>query len=276
MFKIFCNIFSQFVPLCNCQVFGFKTILVTLPQLAAKGAAAKEHRSLGWWRLNGSTWKRATNEDEKPILIKFLRNFWYHKEKFSRVLTSTYHQIVSQDRKQLFPLLPILKMRTLFVVIFGAKQDQYCHISHFEPATIPNCDKHLLKIYNLRMVCPSKMAFQWRFFWSEVYLEWKKFVKFVVVPTKYELCVGQKKKELSIPSIWDCCGSTRGSFFTHRQIKHPPFSEIAVKTHSQFGPYLVDYFACVPSDLKKGWMFYLPMGKKWMPCGSSTTPDRWY
>ena len=70
------------------------------------------------------------------------------------------------------------------------------------------------------------------------------------------------KKELSIPPIWDCCGPTRDSFFTHRQIKHPPFSEIAVKTHSPFGPYLVDYFACVPPALKKGWMFYLLMGKK--------------
>ena len=56
-----------------------------------------------------------------------------------------------------------------------------------------------------------------------------------------EVPVGQKK-ELSIPPIWDCCGPTRVSFFTYRQIKHPPFSEIAVKTHSQFGPYLVDYF----------------------------------
>ena len=60
------------------------------------------------------------------------------------------------------------------------------------------------------------------------------------------------KKELSIPPIWDCCGPTRDSFFTHRQIKHPAFSEIAVKTHSPFGPYLVDYFACVPPALKKG------------------------
>ena len=80
--------------------------------------------------------------------------------------------------------------------------------------------------------------------------------------THYWKCKSAKKKELSIPPIWDCCGPTRGSFFTHRQIKHPPFSEIAVKTHSPFGPYLADYFACVPPALKKGWMFYLPMGKK--------------
>ena len=58
--------------------------------------------------------------------------------------------------------------------------------------------------------------------------------------------------------------------------KHPPFSEIAVKTQSPFGPYLADYFACVPPALKKGWMFYLPIGKKWIPSRSSTTPDRWY
>ena len=50
-----------------------------------------------------------------------------------------------------------------------------------------------------------------------------------------EVPVGEKK-ELSIPPIWDCCGPTRDSFFTHRQIKHPPFSEISVKTHSPFGP----------------------------------------
>ena len=36
--------------------------------------------------------------------------------------------------------------------------------------------------------------------------------------------VGQKK-ELSIPPIWDCCGPTGGSFFTHGQIKNPTFFE---------------------------------------------------
>ena len=58
-----------------------------------------------------------------------------------------------------------------------------------------------------------------------------------------------------------------GVFFTHRQIKNPASSEIAVKTHSRLGPYLADHFACVTPALKKGWIFYLPMGKKWTPVG---------
>ena len=94
--------------------------------------------------------------------------------------------------------------------------------------------------------------------------------------THHWKCQLAKNKELSIPPICDCCVPTRDSFFTYRQIKHPPFSEIAVKTHSPFGPYLADYFACVPPALKKRWMFYLPMGKKWIPSRSSRTPDRWY
>ena len=79
-----------------------------------------------------------------------------------------------------------------------------------------------------------------------------------------------------MPPIWGCFGPTRGSFFTHRQIKNPASSEIAVKTHSRFGPHLADHFACVTPALKKGWMFYLPMGKKWTPSRSTTIPDRWY
>ena len=51
-------------------------------------------------------------------------------------------------------------------------------------------------------------------------------------------------------------------FLTHRQIKHPASSEIAVKTHSPFGPYLADNFAYVSPALKKGWMFDWLIGKK--------------
>ena len=80
--------------------------------------------------------------------------------------------------------------------------------------------------------------------------------------THHWKCQLAKNKELLIPPIWGCCGPTGGSFFTHRQIKNPASSEIAVKTHSGFGPHLADHFACVTPALKKGWMFYLPMGKK--------------
>ena len=71
-----------------------------------------------------------------------------------------------------------------------------------------------------------------------------------------EAPVGQKNK-LLIPPIWECCGHTRDSFFTHGQIKNPAFFlEIAVKTHSPFGPYFEDHFAFVPLALKKGWIFF--------------------
>ena len=34
---------------------------------------------------------------------------------------------------------------------------------------------------------------------------------------------------------------------------------------------------CPNSYLWRGWIFYLSMGKKWIPsCRSTTTPDRWY
>jgi len=80
--------------------------------------------------------------------------------------------------------------------------------------------------------------------------------------THHWKCQLAKKKELLIPPIWGFCGPTRGSFSTHRQIKNPASSEIAVKTHSQFGPHLADHFACLIPALKKCWIFYLPMGKK--------------
>ena len=71
---------------------------------------------------------------------------------------------------------------------------------------------------------------------------------------KYQLA---KLKELLILLILGCCGPTWSSFFTHGQIKNPAFFlEIAVKTHSPFGPYFEDHFAFVPLALKKGWIFF--------------------
>ena len=99
---------------------------------------------------------------------------------------------------------------------------------------------------------------------------------FCLLCTHHWKCQLAKNKELLIPPIWGCCGPTRGSFFTHRQIKNPASSEIAVKTHSRFGPHLADHFACETPALKKGWIFYLPMGKKWTLSRSTTIPDRWY
>ena len=40
-----------------------------------------------------------------------------------------------------------------------------------------------------------------------------------------EAPVGQKNK-LLIPPIWECCGHTRDSFFTHGQIKNPALFEV--------------------------------------------------
>ena len=44
-------------------------------------------------------------------------------------------------------------------------------------------------------------------------------VKFEGVHTHHWKCQLAKIKELLIPPIWDCCGPTEGSFFTHGQIK---------------------------------------------------------
>ena len=82
--------------------------------------------------------------------------------------------------------------------------------------------------------------------------------KYLTHHWKYQLA---KKKELSIPPIWGCCGPTGGSIFTPGQKNHPAFSEIAAKTHSPFGPYLAGHFACIPPALEKGWMVFLPRGK---------------
>ena len=113
--------------------------------------------------------------------------------------------------------------------------------------------KHFLKTYyvNMRQIISNYYTHHWK-------------------------CQLAKNKELLIPPIWGCCGPTRGSFFTHRQIKNPASSEIAVKTHSRFCPHLADHFACVTPALKKGWIFYLPMCKKWTPSRSTTIPGRWY
>ena len=43
--------------------------------------------------------------------------------------------------------------------------------------------------------------------------------------THHWKCQLAKIKELLIPPIWDCCGPTEGSFFTHGQIKNPAFFE---------------------------------------------------
>ena len=46
-----------------------------------------------------------------------------------------------------------------------------------------------------------------------------------VIATHHWKCQLAKNKELLIPPIWDCCGPTEGSFFTHGQIKNPAFFE---------------------------------------------------
>ena len=89
-------------------------------------------------------------------------------------------------------------------------------------------------------------------------------------------CQLAKNKELLIPPIWDCCGPTEGSFFTHGQIKHPAFFEGWCYTGKMIRQMLAESAVCLNSYLWRGWMFYLAMGKKWSPSGSTTTPDRWY
>ena len=45
--------------------------------------------------------------------------------------------------------------------------------------------------------------------------------------------------------------------------------------HSQFGPNLAVFSACVPPALQKGWFFYFPICTRWSLNGSRMTPDRW-
>ena len=87
--------------------------------------------------------------------------------------------------------------------------------------------------------------------------------------------VGQKK-ELSIPPIWGCWGPTGDSFFTHEQIKHPPFFEGRWYTGKIICQIWAEWAVCLDSYLWKGWMFYLSMGKKLTSSWSTMTPDRWY
>ena len=89
-------------------------------------------------------------------------------------------------------------------------------------------------------------------------------------------CQLAKTKELSIPPIWGCWGPTRNSFFTHGQIKHPPFFEGRWYTGKIIRQIWAEWAVCLHSYLWKGWMFYLSMGQKWIPSGSTTIPDRWY
>ena len=89
-------------------------------------------------------------------------------------------------------------------------------------------------------------------------------------------CQLAKNKELLIPPIWDCCGPTEGSFFTHGQIKNPAFFEGRCFTGKMIRQMWAESAVCLNSYLWRGWIFYLSMGKKWTPSRSTTTPDRWY
>ena len=89
-------------------------------------------------------------------------------------------------------------------------------------------------------------------------------------------CQLAKNKELLIPPIWDCCGPTEGSFFTHGQIKNPAFFEGRCYTGKIIHQIWAEYAVCLNSYLWKGWMFYLTMGKICIPSGSTTIPDKWY
>ena len=93
--------------------------------------------------------------------------------------------------------------------------------------------------------------------------------------TSLEVLVGQKK-ELWIPPIWGCWGPTGDSFFTHEQIKHPPFFEGRWYTGKIICQIWAEWAVCLDSYLWKGWMFYLLIGKKLTSSRSTTTPDRWY
>ena len=93
--------------------------------------------------------------------------------------------------------------------------------------------------------------------------------------TSLEVLVGQKK-ELWIPPIWGCWGPTGDSFFTHEQIKHPPFFEGRWYTGKIICQIWAEWAVCLDSYLWKGWMFYLSIGKKLTSSRSTTTPDRWY
>ena len=94
--------------------------------------------------------------------------------------------------------------------------------------------------------------------------------------THHWKCQLAKNKELLIPPIWDCCGPTEGSFFTHGQIKNPAFFEGRCYTGKMIRQMWAESAVCLNSYLWRGWIFYLSMGKKWTPSRSTTTPDRWY
>ena len=94
--------------------------------------------------------------------------------------------------------------------------------------------------------------------------------------THHWKCQLAKNKELSIPPIWGCWGPTRNSFFTHGQIKHPPFFEGQWYRGKIIRQIWAEWAVCLNSYLWKGWMFYLSMGKKWTTSGSTTIPYRWY
>ena len=81
---------------------------------------------------------------------------------------------------------------------------------------------------------------------------------------KYQLA---KKKELSIPPIWGCCGPTGGSIFTPGQKNHPAFSEIAAKTHSPFGLFWRAILPVYHRPSKKAGWFFCPGVKIEPPVG---------
>ena len=75
-------------------------------------------------------------------------------------------------------------------------------------------------------------------------------------------CQLAKNKELLIPPIWDCCGPTEGSFFTHGQIKNPAFFEGRCYTGKMIRQMWAESAGCLNSYLGRGWIFYVSMGKQ--------------
>ena len=131
---------------------------------------------------------------------------------------------------------------------------------------------------------PENLFFRGGHFWRAKSKKWKKKLKNFYCPKSfvrsYPHIIGSaswpKKKELWIPPIWGCWGPTGDSFFTHEQIKHPPFFEGRWYTGKIICQIWAEWAVCLDSYLWKGWMFYLSIGKKLTSSRSTTTPDRWY
>ena len=94
--------------------------------------------------------------------------------------------------------------------------------------------------------------------------------------TLHRKCQSGKWNELSIPLTWDHLGPIKGSYFTYWRKNELPLFEGRWYTGQKIRQIWAEWAVCVNSYLKKGWLIFFPIGKKWTLNRSQMIPGKWH